>query len=132
MFKRVIAVLVLLMYMHGMSGYTMSIHTCMITGSENVYTTFSQEDPCEEEERHCNETEPHFEQADCCDLQQTVISVEDDSNISSFQLNPATYLYPFTFIRSVSYSVQPGFAFHLPSFVVSDPPDLSEIRVFRI
>lgn len=132
MLKRVIAVLVLLMYLHGMSGYTMSIHTCMITGSENVYTTFGKEDPCEEEERHCEETEPHFEQADCCDLQQTVINVEDDSNISSFPLNHATCSNHFTYIRTIPYSLQTVDLIALPSILIPDPPDLSEIRVFRI
>lgn len=121
------------MYIHGLSGYTMSIHTCMITGSENVYTAFGNQDPCEEEvERHCDETSTHFEQADCCNLQQTVVSVDDDSNISSFQISNIPFLLNTCSLNLVLFSRRNESVSPVGNLSFPDPPDLSEIRVFRI
>ncbi len=120
------------MYLHGMSGYTMSFHRCMITGFENVYTGFGLEDPCEEETTNCTQTQMHFEQADCCDIDQAVISVDDDSNITSYKLPLVSFYVIQTLLPS--YKV-PSFDFSHSSYCMEEiipPPDLSRICVFRI
>jgi hypothetical protein len=132
MLKKVISLLVLTMYLHGMSGYTMSFHTCTITGSENVYTGFGTEDPCEEEENDCHETSTHFEQADCCDIQQTFISVEDESDIISYKIPVNPIVLHQTFVQSSvllnSFSVPRSYQ---DSYTIG-PPDLCSICIFRI
>ena len=120
------------MYLHGMSGYTMSFHKCTITGFENVYTSYGLEDPCNEEENDCSETTPHFEQADCCDIQQTIVSVDDDSNL--YPYNPVfsvpviTHTYFYSYITSNNQ--QQGFTKYRCESI--PPPDLCAICVFRI
>lgn len=132
MLKKAISILTLIMYLHGMSGYTMSIHKCMITGLENVYTAFGNQDPCEEEEKHCEETNTHFEQADCCDIQQTIVVVDDDFNTSSFQIYS-----DFAIIFSLPLFIKDEPRLTLSSLPLNgsgfiDPPDLPFIGVFRI
>lgn len=123
---------ILTLYLHGMSGYTMSFHKCMITGFENVYTGFGVEDPCGEEDADCSETQTHFEQAECCDIDQAIISVDDDSNISTYKI-PLASLY-FVQILFPSYEVSTltlSHAYYCINEVIP-PPDLSRICVFRI
>jgi hypothetical protein len=132
MLKKIISLLILSMYLHGMSGYTMSFHKCMITGFENVYTGYGLVDPCNEEENACNETTTHFEQADCCDVQQTIISVDDDSNLYPYNtvlsspLITQTYFYSYLSIHGQKDCFSYSNRFNLR------PPDLSSICVFRI
>ncbi len=132
MLKKIISLLVLTMYLHGMSGYTMSFHKCTITGFENVYTGFGLEDPCGEEEKDCHETSPHFEQADCCDLQQTIVSVDDNSNVSIYKIfiaNPVftQTLTHFSLQSPADYSPH----FYADSYTIR-PPEPCSICVFRI
>lgn len=129
--KRLISLLVLTMYLHGMSGYTMSFHKCSITGFENVYASYQSGDPCGEEDLDCTETTPHFEQADCCDLEQTIINVDDDANSTFFK----TIISPLPL-------TSPGIqSYLLPIFKsllkekeepTQRPPEPSYICVFRI
>lgn len=120
------------MYLHGMSGYTMSFHRCIITGSENVYTSYGLEDPCDEEENDCHETTPHFEQADCCDIQQTIVSVDDDSNLYPYNTEFSTPAITYTYFYSyLSVNTQTDNNSYNDRFTIR-PPDLSSICVFRI
>ena len=133
MVKRIISLLVLLMYLHGISGYTMSFHKCNITGFEKVYTSYSKIDPCGEMGGGCKETTPHFERGRCCDVQHTVICVDDDSNTSSFKsavtfqafviTNPLYFLNRFTIEQSVP--------LYDNSYLIR-PPDPSVLCTFRI
>jgi hypothetical protein len=131
MLKKAISLLILVMYLHGMSGYTMSFHTCTITGFENVYTGYGLEDPCGEAEMECTETSDHFEPADCCDIDQTFVSVDDDSDVSNFKLQVKVPLVIYTLFPSYfdTKSTQPYSRFtdhHVK------PPKLCDICIFRI
>lgn len=130
--KRVISLLILTLYLHGMSGYTMSFHKCMITGFENVYTGYGVGDPCGEEEKDCHETGPHFEQADCCDIDQTIVSIDDDSNISYFKSQLSTPSITYTLIQTylLSNSITTHH-FYAASYTIR-PPEPYSICVFRI
>ena len=132
MMKKNISLFVLIMYLHGMSGYTMSFHKCTITGSENVYASFEAIDPCGETSNDCKDSRPHFERGSCCEMQYTVVHVKDDLNISCFQ--------SYSFISALSFSlIKPNlFAFdnsthcsYQNSYTIR-PPDPSKICVFRI
>lgn len=132
MIKRIISLLVLFLYLHGMSGYTMSFHTCTVTGSENVYTSYGLEDPCNEEETDCTETTTHFEEADCCDIQQTIVSVDEDTDITPYKINFSAPVITTSFVQY--YSLQSTrFVSHVNT---QDspvwPPEPSRICVFRI
>ena len=132
MVKKIISIIVLVMYLHGMSGYTMSFHKCTITGFENIYAGFGIEDPCEEMANDCHETSPHFEMADCCDVQQTFVTIDDDSNISCFK---ATFFSPFTAYTFVqSYFIEKlTSAYYFNNDIRNITlPELSNICVFRI
>ena len=132
MLKKAISLISLVMYLHGMSGYTMSFHKCMITGFENVYTGYGLEDPCGEEDRDCNETSIHFEAADCCDLEQTIVSVDDDRDITYQKLQ--VDLPVVVYVLFASYKQDDPSQNH-PSYFTHyfiEPPGLSAICVFRI
>jgi hypothetical protein len=131
MLKKALSLLILVMYLHGMSGYTMSFHKCSITGFENVYTGYGLEDPCGESEMECTDTRAHFESADCCDIDQTIVSVDDNGNVSSFKLQTNVpfvlyTLFPFNINSNTSQQ-----HFHFAGYHVK-PPKLSNICVFRI
>jgi hypothetical protein len=86
MFKKALSLLILVMYLHGMSGYTINFHKCMITGFENVYTGYGLEDPCQETEPNNQQTTSCIERGNCCDLQQTLISVDDERDITNLKI----------------------------------------------
>jgi len=135
MLKKVISLLVLIMYLHGLSGYTMNFHKCSITGFEKVYTSYNTEDPCHDEDDECTETIPHYEQADCCDLQQTSVSIDDDGNINYYKINLQQTAILFTLFQD-GYSAFSKQVFNagltLDSNSKTGPPELSDICVFRI
>ncbi len=132
MLKKLISLLVLTMYLHGMSGYTMSFHKCIVTGSEEVYTSFGMDDPCNEEEKTCNETATHFEEADCCDVQQTVVSVDDDSNISYLKTSIAPVTIQHTLVQSYQLSNTGSTQYFYTDISPIRPPEPCTICVFRI
>jgi len=104
----------------------------MITGFENVYTGFGLEDPCGEEDIDCNQTQTHFEQADCCDIDHAIISVDDDSDISTYKIPLASVYVVQTLFPSYKIST---LTFSHSSYCLNEiilPPDLSRICVFRI
>lgn len=129
--KRTISLLVLTMYLHGMSGYTMSFHKCMITGSEDVYTGFGTVDPCGEEETDCQETTTHYEQANCCDIQQTTVNVDHYANYSSFR----TVVFTTSIIYPIGYIYSQPVIQHLQLFSEEysiRPPEPCITCIFRI
>lgn len=110
----------------------MSFHTCMVTGSENVYTGYGLGDPCGEEEKDCHETSTHFEQADCCDLDQTIVSVDDKINISFQKIPGSVPLIIYTLIPSyLNANHSSTHSFYYSGYFVK-PPGLIDICVFRI
>ena len=132
MLKKIISLLVLAIYLHGMSGYTMSFHKCMFTGFEKVYTGYQFEDPCAGMPADCQDTAPHFETANCCDIQQTLVQVDDDSNLSSFKAPIYIQVTTHTLVQSylevyTSFHYQADYSGNL-----SKPPDLTSICTFRI
>src|SRR5687767_7772257 len=132
MLKKAISLIILVMYLHGMSGYTMSFHTCMVTGFENVYTGYGLEDPCGEEEKDCNETSTHFEPADCCDLEQTIVSVDDDRDLSNQKISLTVPFVIYTLFPSyLSSNSSLTHSFYYSDYFVR-PPGLIDICVFRI
>lgn len=132
MMKRIISLLVLTMYLHGMSGYTMSFHKCTITGFENVYTGYGMQDPCGEEEKICLGITTHFEEADCCDIQQTVVSIGDDSTISDFKTQIFLPVITYTLVQShLHLNNTTSHYFYSDSYTIR-PPEPSTICVFRI
>lgn len=132
MLKKFISLLVLAMYLHGMSGYTMSFHKCTITGFENVYAAYGTVDPCKEMGNDCKETAPHFERGNCCDMQYTVVNIEDDSNITYFKTCFFTSGAGQQLVQSylLSTNNNPRY-FYSDSYTIR-PPEPSQICVFRI
>jgi hypothetical protein len=131
MLKKLISLLVLTMYLHGLSGYAMSFHTCMITGFEKVYTGYGLNDPCNAEENDCRETSAHFEQADCCDVQQTIISIDDDGNISHFKMQLLIPALSSTHVQSFLISHTTTRYFYADPYTIR-PPELCNLCIFRI
>lgn len=132
MLKRIISLLVLALYLHGMSGYAMNFHTCTITGFENIYTGFGLQDPCGEMKNDCRNPRPHFERGDCCDIQQTIVSIDVGSAISYFKTNisfPAI-IYPLvqSYLLGNTISIR---HFYEESYSML-PPEPCSICVFRI
>ena len=131
MLKKIISLLILVMYLHGISGYTMSFHKCTVTGFENVYTGYGLEDPCGEPEMECTETSDHFEPADCCDIDQTFVSVDDDRDVQSFKLQVNIPWVVYTLLPTYLTSNNTREYFYFADYHVK-PPRLCDICVFRI
>jgi len=135
MIKKVISLLVLIMYVHGLSGYTMNFHKCTITGFEKVYTSYSQEDPCGDENDGCQESSTQIDQADCCDIQQTSIRIDDNSDLSLFKIHFQQSAILFSFFKynssASSEQVLTSYSF-IDSRNKTGPPEPSDICVFRI
>jgi hypothetical protein len=130
--KKTISLLVLVLYLHGLSGYTMSFHTCLVTGFQNVYAGYNVSDPCqEEEEKGCQETDVQIKPADCCDVQQTNISIDE---------NVVPGIYSFHFLPVTLRNHPAGLCLYGPQSVVSTsthiniirPPEPCLICIFRI
>lgn len=132
MLKKAISLFILVMYLHGMSGYTMSFHKCSVTGFENVYTGYSLQDPCEGEMDRCQETTTHFEQADCCDLQQTTVSVDDERDINNSKTNITAIQLTQTLFHSCFYQSCFSYFSYNPKATPIKPPDPILTGVFRI
>ena len=132
MLKKFISLLVLAMYLHGMSGYTMSFHKCTITGSENVYASFQAIDPCGETENDCKDPRPHFERGSCCEIQYTVVHVDDNLDISCLKISVHTSVTNFSLIQSNLFAFDSGSRYVGYNSYTIRPPDPSRICVFRI
>ena len=129
MLKKIISLLVLTLYLHGMSGYTMSFHTCTITGFESVYTGFGLVDPCGDMENNCRKTAPHFEKGDCCDVQQTFVNIDDGCKDVPWYVSTAI---TNTLIQSyLLHNTNTTHHFYNDSFSLR-PPEPCDICVFRI
>ena len=132
MMKKIISLLVLTMYLHGMSGYTMSFHKCTITGSENVYASFEVINPCGETENDCKDPRPHFESGSCCEMQYTMVHVDNDLNISCFKTYFFTSPECSVILQSNLFGFNSASDYGYNSLYNIRPPELSKICVFRI
>ena len=132
MLKRIIALLVLTMYLHGMSGYSMSFHKCSSSGIENVFASYDTIDPCGESDNDCNHTGAHFEKGNCCEMHYTVVSIDDDSNISSFKSAFFNSAISHSILSRYSYSNISSPQFPFAGLYTIRPPEPSRICVFRI
>jgi hypothetical protein len=131
LFKKIISLLVLSLYLHGMSGYTMSFHTCLITGFENVYAGYDLNDPCGEEENDCQEKTTQIKPADCCDVQQTIISLDEDAVFSNHQIYVVQAANLYQHFQTNSFYSRPLISAYLHLSVIR-PPEPSSICIFRI
>jgi hypothetical protein len=132
MFKKVLSLIILVMYLHGMSGYSINFHKCTITGFENVYTGYGSEDPCAEAEPFSQQASACFERGNCCDLQQTLVWVDDDRDVANFNIQFSNSLITSSLFPS-GFIINNFIAYNLYSpeqFI--KPPELSAICTFRI
>jgi hypothetical protein len=133
MLKKIISLFVLTVYLHSMSGYAMVFHKCTITGFEQVYTGYGLEDPCAMEDIEMTGAGSHVVPADCCDLQQTIISVDDDSNISYFKTQFPVLVATPVFLQPYIINNYTSFLFDHQELSHSlRPPEPCSICVFRI
>lgn len=119
------------MYLHSMSGYTMSFYKCTITGLENISAGYVAEDPCGEKENDCHKTTSHYEMTDCCETQHTIVSVEDDFDISLFKI-PFYMVVNHTHPQLSPLKKQLPFSLFYNTFCPISPPELCKICVFRL
>lgn len=109
----------------------MSIHTCTITGSQNVMAGFSKADPCGDMEDDCTEKSVHFERADCCEMQQTAVVIKDDA-VHSFTQAPSP-TPPVTLAGFFTYTVYDDYQQPCVSVIsCKGPPEPSALCIFRI
>lgn len=132
MFKKIISLLVLTTYLHGLSGYTMSFHKCIMSGTENVFASYSKADPCVETEKDCQQTTPHFKKGSCCQMQYATVSINDDSNVSYFKTHFFTSTIYHLLYQTISPRANCHYYFCSSDFFNIRPPELSKICILRI